>query len=135
MLSKIIEHCMRTDVSNVHVGYLDSGDKLKIVRIAECFSLLAEFAECISELEEGKTWQEIASKRPALIRFVPRMVLVPEDSGITTDQNANAWLNGVEWKDIIVDGRELSRSIPAPIREVAYAARAAADRFPLAARA
>ena len=104
-----------------HAAYLDNMNKLKILRVGACF----------------EAWKAERLKRSgansSVRRFMPRMVLVPDDSGITSDQNANAWLNGREYKDIIVNDIEsLPSNLPSVIRDVAIAAYEAAKENPLA---
>jgi len=105
-------HDMASVPSDKLWSYLDSGNQLKVI-------------------VENRPWEEVTSR--SLLRFRPRMVFVCPKvfPGISTDQNANAWVNGEEFMDIIVTG-ELSDKFPAVLRALAKAVKEAADANPLA---
>ena len=112
-MKDIIIHDMASTAADKHFAYLDRNNQLKII-------------------VENRPFEEVTS--PTLRRFMPRFVFVDPAiyPGITTDQNANAWVDGVEWADIIVDSDELSGNLPEVLVKLALAARMAALVNPLA---
>ena len=105
-------HDMTSIPSDKLWAYLDSGRKLKVI-------------------VENRPWEEVTSR--SLNRFRPRMVFVCPTlfPGISTDQNANAWVGGEEFMDIIV-GEEVPDGLPKALRELIIAVKEAAEKNPLA---
>jgi len=112
MINQTQEHDMRSNPSDKLWAYLDSGDMLKVI-------------------VENRPWEDVTSR--SLLRFRPRMVEVCRERfpGISTDQNANAFVEGREFKDLIVN-EEIPSNLPAVLRDLAIAAREAAEANPLA---
>lgn len=107
-----INHDMSSRPGDTHYAYLDRNNILKVIR-------------------ENRPLDEVTS--PTLRRFIPRFVEVCAElfPGITTDQNANAWVNDREWPDIVVDG-ELPGNLPDVLVRLANAAKEAALANPIA---
>jgi len=105
-------HDMKSIPSDKLWAYLDSGNQLKVI-------------------VENRPWEEVTSR--SLNRFRPRMVFVCPKvyPGISTDQNANAWVGGEEFMDIIV-GAEVQGNLPTVLIELIAAVKEAADANPLA---
>jgi len=119
-MSNSVEHDMKSSAADKHFAYLDSGNMLKVI-------------------VENRPMEEVCaatSARSTRRKFFPRWVFVDPAvyPGITTDQNSNTWVDGVEWKDITVCG-ELSDDLPPVIRKLAIAAEEAARANPIPANA
>jgi len=108
----IIIHDMASTAADKHFAYLDSSNKLKVII-------------------ENRPLENVTSA--TLRRFMPRFVHVDPTiyPGITTDQNANAWVDGVEWMDVIVESDKFPRDFPDVLVSLALAARAKALVNPL----
>ena len=112
MRNESMEHDMRSTETDKLWAYLDSGNMLKVI-------------------VENRPWEDVTSR--SLLRFRPRMVEVcPERfPNVSTDQNANAHVKGQEFKGLIVN-EEIPSNLPAVLRDLAIAAREAAEANPLA---
>jgi len=103
MIQDVIIHDMSSRQEDRLFAYLDRSGKLKVIVENRTFEELVQFA------------------LPSRWAILARAVLVDPETlpNISTDQNANAWVDGVEFKDIMVkDLESLPSNLPPVLTEL-----------------
>ena len=122
MVIATMAHNMKTACGDLLAAWVSNSGFLTLMPVGECF-------------EAWATERRLrGNERMTIVSALPRMVVVDPEMGVKTDQNANAFINDVEWKDVKVFD-ELPENAPEELRAIVEAVREAAETVGFKARA